>query len=144
MPLRPGERLRPIGRSDPPALAELDRQATGFDRRALITALLGAGTAVVLDDQGTAVGFAVLRRFGAGHVIGPVVARDPAGARALIGHFLAANPGQFIRVDVPEESGLSDWLQALGLADAGGAIRMLRGPGPDRPRSFALVSQGFG
>ena len=99
---------------------------------------------MVLDHQGTAVGFGILRRFGAGQVIGPVVARDSAGARALIGHFLAASPGQFIRIDVPEDAGLSNWLQSLGLADAGGAIRMLRGPGPHRPRSFALVSQGFG
>lgn len=144
MPLRAGERLRPTGRSDPPILAALDRQATGFDRSALIAALLDAGTGVVLDDAGTAVGFAILRRFGAGQVIGPVVARDQTSARALIGHFLAANPGQFLRIDVPEHSGLSDWLQTLGLADAGGAVRMLRGPGLGRPRSFALASQGFG
>lgn len=144
MPLRAGERLRPTGRSDPPVLAALDRNAIGFDRSALIAALLETGTGVVLDHQGTAVGFAILRRFGAGQAIGPVVARDQTGARALVGHFLAANPGQFLRIDVPEDSGLSNWLQTLGLADAGGAIRMLRGSGIRRPSSFALASQGFG
>ena len=144
MPLRTGERVRPTGRSDPALLSALDREASGMDRRELMAALLEAGTAVVLDADGVATGFAVLRRFGIGQVIGPVVARDAAGARALIGHFLAANPGQFMRIDVPEESGLSNWLQSLGLADAGGAVRMARGAAPERPRSFALVSQALG
>lgn len=143
-PLRPGERVRPTGRSDPDVLAALDRQATGMDRRPLVGALLEAGTGVVLDHDGTATGFAILRRFGAGQVVGPVVAPDQAGARALVGHFLAANPGQFIRIDVPELTGLSPWLQGLGLADAGSVIRMVRGTGLDRPRNFALVSQAFG
>lgn len=144
MPLRPGQRIRPLGRSDPATLAALDEAATGMDRRVLIGALLDAGTGVVLDNDGTATGFAILRRFGIGQVIGPVVAPDAAGARALIAHFLATNPGQFIRIDVTEESGLAPWLRELGLADAGGAIRMARGMEADRRGGFALASQAFG
>jgi GNAT superfamily N-acetyltransferase len=153
IPLKPGERLRPVGRSDPPMLAELDRAAGGMDRRALIAALLKAGTGVVLDKGGTATGFAVLRRFGIGHVIGPVVARDQSGAQALMGHFLAENPGQFIRVDAPEEAGLSAWLHGLGLTEAGVVIRMVGGDGPGlfpssrvsaATGSFALAGQAFG
>ncbi len=144
MPLRPGQRIRPIGRSDPATLAALDEAATGMDRGPLIGALLNAGTGVVLDQDGTPTGFAVLRRFGIGQVIGPVVAPDPAGAQALIGHFLAANPGQFIRIDVTEESGFAPWLRDLGLADAGEVVRMVRGAETDRLRSFALASQAFG
>jgi GNAT superfamily N-acetyltransferase len=144
MPLQPGQRIRPVGRSDPAKLAALDEAATGMDRRELIGALLDAGTGVVLDNDGTATGFAILRRFGMGQVIGPVVAPDAAGARALIGHFLAANPGQFMRIDVTEHSGFAPWLRKLGLADAGGAIRMVRGAETDRLRSFALASQAFG
>jgi hypothetical protein len=115
-----------------------------MDRRALIGALLDAGTGVALDNDGTATGFAILRRFGSGQVIGPVVAPDAAGAQALIGHFLSANPGQFIRIDVTEESGFAPWLRELGLADAGVAVRMVRGSETDRLRSFALASQAFG
>lgn len=77
-------------------------------------------------------------------MIGPVVAPAAAGAQALIGHFLAANRGQFIRIDVTEESGLAPWLREMGLADAGGAIRMVRGVEKSRPRSFGLASQAFG
>ncbi|HEY6431900.1 MAG TPA: GNAT family N-acetyltransferase, partial [Acetobacteraceae bacterium] len=144
VPPRPGERLRPIGRSDPPLLAKLDQEANGMDRAALITALIAAGNSIVLDRDGSAIGFAVLRRFGIGHMIGPVIAPDETRARVLIGHFLASHPGQFLRVDVPAPGTLSPWLQSLGLADAGPAIRMVRGPVQRGEGSFALVSQAFG
>lgn len=143
-PLQPGKRIRPVGRGDPARLAVLDREATGMDRRALIGALLQVGTGVVLENEGTAEGFAILRRFGIGQVIGPVVAPDAAGAQALIGYFLVANPGQFMRIDVAEETGFAPRLRKLGLADAGGAVRMVRGAREERPRAFALASQAFG
>lgn len=144
--LHPGERLRPIGRSDPALLSALNRQAAGMDRSHLLNALLPSGSGVALDRDGEITGFALLRRFGRGHVIGPVVAPDLQGAQALIGHFLASRPGQFIRVDVPEESGLCPWLEQLGLSDAGPAYRMVRGREPDRgpARVFALISQALG
>ncbi len=144
VPPHPGERLRPIGRSDPPVLAKLDREASGMDRSALIAALIAGGNSIVLDRDGSAIGFAVLRRFGIGHMIGPVIAPDETRARVLIGHFLASHPGQFLRVDVPEQGALSPWLQGLGLADAGLAVRMVRGPVHRAAGSFALVSQAFG
>ena len=142
-----GARLRPIGRSDPAVLLTRDRAASGMDRGRVLRAMLPGAFGMVLDQGGVAAGFALMRRFGRGHVIGPVVAADAPAARALIGHFLAANPGQLMRIDVPEESGLSPWLEALGLAEAGTALRMLRGA-PARPsgpdRGFALISQAFG
>jgi len=145
--LEPGERLRPMGRGDPAALARLDGDATGMDRSHLLNALIEGGAGVVLDREGEVAGFALSRRFGRGHVIGPVVASDAGHARALIGHFLAARPGQFIRVDVPEESGLSNWLSQLGLLDAGPALRMVRARRTEpagAARVFALASQAFG
>ena len=146
MPLPPGQRLRPIGRSDAGPLTALDRSATGQDRTDLFAALLEIPSGVMLDDDGAAVGVALLRRFGRGHLIGPVVAPDAASAKALISHLLGQHAGEFIRIDVPEAAGLSEWLQHLGLADAGPAIRMVRGPlvrsGP--PWTFALASQALG
>lgn len=146
MELPPGRRLRPIGRSDAGPLTALDRSATNLDRTELFAALLEVSSGVILDDDGTAIGFALLRRFGRGHVIGPVVAPDPASAQALISHLLGQHAGEFIRIDVPEAAGLSDWLQHLGLADVGPAIRMVRGPLlRSRPlMTFALASQAVG
>ena len=115
MKLPPGRRLRPIGRSDAGSLIALDRSATGQDRTELFEALLEISSGVMLDGDDP-VGFALLRRFGRGHVIGPVVAPDAASAQALISHLLGQHAGEFIRIDMPEAAGLSDWLQDLGLA----------------------------
>ena len=105
------------------------------------------GEAVVLDDAGETVGFAFYRRFGRGYVIGPVVARDTASAKALIAHWIGSNAGMFIRIDVPGESGLSDWLEELGLARVDNALTMARGA-PLKPAGgfhvFGLVNQALG
>lgn len=142
-----GHRLRPVGRNDAPALAALDAAATGMRRGALIEALLPLADGVVLDRDGEAAGFALIRRFGHGQVIGPVVAPDAEAARALIAHWLGSRGGQFIRLDVPEWSGLSPWLESLGLADVGGGEGMVRGTPPrgdGTAGAFALVSQALG
>ena len=146
MPLSPGQRLRPIGRSDTAAFAALDQAATGLDRSELMHALLEVSGGVVLEDRGAVAGFALFRRFGNGHVIGPVVAPDVASAQVLVGHLIGQHAGEFIRIDVPEAAGLSDWLQQLGLANAGPAIRMVRGPlsRSNAITTYALAAQALG
>lgn len=142
-----GERLRPMVRSDLAALNALDREAFGAPRQALIAALMAEARGVVLDRGGQPTGFAMLRRFGRGHVIGPVVAPDPRGARALIGHWLGSQQGMLLRLDVPEESGLAAWLEGLGFAASEPVQAMLRGAAPPQggaARRFALVSQALG
>ena len=147
VPLRAGERIRPLGRNDLARLVELDAAASGAPRASLIAALIENGEAVVLDDAGEMVGFAFYRRFGRGHVIGPVVARDTASAKALIAHWIGSNAGMFMRIDVPGEAGLSDWLEELGLARVGNALAMARGT-PLQPAGefhvFGLANQALG
>lgn len=147
VPLAAGERIRPMGRNDAARLIELDAMAGGARRDDVITALIEHGEAVVLDRRGETVGFAFYRRFGRGHVVGPVVARDPDGARALIAHWVGSNAGMFVRIDIPAGSGLSDWLDELGLVRTGAALAMVRGPAP-RPSGgyghFAIVNQALG
>lgn len=143
----PGQRLRPVADRDLLALAALDRAACGMDRNGLLAALIETASGVILERGGDDVGFALLRPFGRGHVIGPVVAPDVSGAKALLLQLLGTMAGQFVRVDVPEKTGLSPWLEGLGLADVGTVIRMVRGDnagGAGRVRSFALASQAFG
>src|SRR5262245_38354209 len=127
VPLREGERIRPLGRNELARLVELDAAACGVRREGGIAALIENGEAVVLDDAGETVGFAFYRRFGRGHVIGPVVARDTASAKALIAHWIGSNAGMFMRIDVPGESGLSNWLEELGLARVDNVVTMVRG-----------------
>ena len=147
LPLPEDARLRPAGPADLPALAALDRVAGGADRTALLAALLALPGGVVLDGPDGALGFALTRGFGHGQLIGPVIAGDEAGARAMIAHLLGQRIGQFVRVDVPRESGLAAWLPGLGLEAAGSVIRMVRGrdAAPARQvRVFALASQAWG
>jgi predicted GNAT family N-acyltransferase len=145
--LRKGERVRPMGSKDGPRIAELDRKATGFERGALFAKLLKTAQGVVLDRGGEAAGFALFRRFGLGYAIGPVVAPDREGARTLIGHWIGANPGMFIRLDVPGDGGLVDWLQELGLEGVDRVVTMVRGDQPPiggGAAAFAIVSQALG
>jgi hypothetical protein len=125
----------------------LDAAAAGMPRASLIAALLAQAEGVILDRDGEPVGFALFRRFGRGYAIGPVIAPTITGAKALISHWMASNPGMFIRIDVPGDSGLSEWLDDLGLVDVGPVVTMVRGPMPDRaaaPRTWAIVSQALG
>lgn len=146
VPPRQGERLRPAGRADRAVIAALDAAATGMDRSAALATLLEDAEPIVLDRDGVATGFAMLRRFGRGKVIGPVIAPDAEGARLLIAHWLGQRQGEFLRIDVPEDSGLSPWLAEAGLPAVDPVLRMVRGtpPAPAAVRAFGLISQAFG
>ena len=142
-----GERLRPLGRSDTKALIALDARAAGMPRDAMIRQLLVEGETVVLARGGEAVGFSVLRRFGRGHAIGPVIAPDLQSAKALIGYWCSKQAGRFLRVDVEAASGLTEWLESAGLERVGMATIMVRGAAPERgfaQGGWALVNQAMG
>jgi len=145
--LEAGRRLRPIDQSDTAVLATLDAQARGMPRTALITDLLGHSDTVVLDHDGQARGFAMSRRFGRGLVLGPVVAPDADGAKALIAHLVGLNVGKFVRIDVDFASGLTEWLETLGLLRVDAPTVMVRGKVPSMTagvQGFALVNQALG
>ncbi len=145
--LRRDERVRPMGMGDKTDIIELDREAGGMERADLLSSLLKTAQGVVLAHDGKAVGFAFFRRFGLGYAIGPVVAPDAQGAKALISHWLGFNAGSFMRVDVPYNSGLPDWLEDLGVPAAGRGVTMVRGEPLARTGSvatFAIASQAFG
>lgn len=147
--MQPGWRLRPAGLNELPALQALDAAARGMPRHTLIADLLASAPAcVVLDHESTPRGFAMLRRFGRGHVIGPVVAPDAEGAKALIAHLAGQNAGHFTRVDIDVASGLGDWLEGLGLPSVDTPTTMVRGAAlatPEgAPRLFAIATQALG
>ncbi len=145
--LAEGERLRPVDRHDADVLATLDVKAAGLPRPSLLRRLLNEEEVVVFDRDGEAVGFSVLRRFGRGHAIGPVVAPDMASARALIAHWCHLYAGNFLRIDVDAESGLPEWLESLGLQHAGRVTAMVRGRLPPRGPAcggWALITQAMG
>jgi GNAT superfamily N-acetyltransferase len=145
--LIPDERVRPLGSKDRSTMRSLMRRATGMNRDALLDALVRGTQGVMLTRANEPVGFSLFRRFGRGYVVGPTIAPDIGGAKALISHWLGSNSGMFCRLDVPEECGLSDWLDALGLPRVGRVVRMVRGSRPPVDPSatvFSLTTQALG
>ena len=149
------DRVTWVETPDLDALAALDRIASGMERRPLLERLARLGRFAVLTDGGGAVtGFAALRAFGRGEVIGPVVAPDPQAAMGLIDFVIANRPGAFLRVDTPDPAALSAFLESRGLAKAGDGIPMIRsgntpadnGAAPAGPavKTYALASQALG
>jgi len=149
-----GERLRPATAGDFPELIALASRASGLERSAILATLLMRGESVVLERGREIVGFSTLRRFGRGHVIGPVAAqrsRDDLRARALIGHWLTRREGEFVRIDVPSGTSLTDWLTGQGLKHVDTVPKMVRNApavlhdyAPDPVcRLYGLVSQAM-
>jgi GNAT superfamily N-acetyltransferase len=145
-PLPAGERLRPVVASDLSSIAALASRASGMPRDAVIAELLSVGDGVAIDRDGVLTGFALFRRFGRGHSIGPVVAGDLDRAKALVSHWLGQHSGMFIRIDIPAASGLGDWLDDLGLTRVDTGTTMVKGTPPKedpQARLFALVNQAL-
>lgn len=145
--LEPGRRLRPLGHNDADDLKALDEAARGMPRAALIDELIASAEAtVVLDQDGQARGFAMLRRFGRGHAIGPVVAPDAEGAKALIAYLVGLSAGRFVRIDIDFDSGLTEWLEELGLLRVDAPTTMLRGAplASTTTRLYAIAMQAIG
>lgn len=144
--LQPGERVRPMGQADG-SLPELYSLANGIDRSQLFEALADDGKTVVLDREHEPVGFGMMRRFGRGWAIAPVVAPDLPGAKALITHWLCEKARNFCRIDVSNDDALSQWLEDMGLPRVGSVRTMVKGefePNEQDARLFAVAAQALG
>lgn len=141
-----GERLRPVVPSDGPKIAELASRASGVKRDAVIAEVLAQGSGIAIESDGELIGFALIRRFGRGYTIGPVVAPDTERAKALISHWVASHSGMFLRIDIPDGTGLGPWLTELGLVQVDTGVTMAKGTPPmedPKARLFSLVSQAL-
>jgi len=129
-------------------LVALDHAACGAPRAELIASLMKTGRVAALENGSRIEGFAILRPFGRGDLIGPVVASGTESAKALIDFILAQYTGRFVRIDCPETCGLATWLESRGLMPAGGGITMSTAPQIGRSRTeaqtFALANQALG
>lgn len=139
---------REMTAGDHPAIHALDTAAMGVARPEAIAAVLAVSEGLVIDRGRGIEGFALMRRFGRGRVIGPIVARDEADALQLVGPFISAHPGEFLRVDTREPAGpFRDFLAASGLAHFDTVQRMALGQPPEPwgpARTFGLINQALG
>ena len=141
-----GGRVRTMDWSDD-GVGDLYSRASGMDRTALFQTLAANAHTMVLTHDDRMVGFAQVRRFGRGWLVGPVVAPDLGGAEALTLHGLNTRAGTFCRLDVTGDSGLSEWLEEIGLPRVDSVKTMVRGrrPVPDPGISVhAIAAQALG
>ena len=143
-----GGRIRALSHDDIADTVALDARATGWQREMLLRRIIADGEGMISETGGRIDGYALCRRFGRGHVIGPVVADDEQVARALISVWMDRHSDGFVRVDTPSSNGLSDWLVSQGLPKVDSVVTMARAVAPNDPpappRVFALASQAFG
>ena len=127
-------------------LAQLIRRAK-LSPVELVDALLASGDLVVAERDGRVTGYACTRTWGRGIVIGPVVAAGGDDARLLIAALAARHVGAFVRIDVTLASGLSPWLESIGLPRVGQVLTMALGrqpPASAEATLFALSNQSLG
>ncbi len=148
LPSVPDVAVRRAVSADHAALCALDAAAFGADRSALMSRLLAGGEAWLVERAGQPAGFAVLRPFGRGTIIGPIVAPDEDDAIALVAAAAKAAPIGVLRVDIDASSErLATWLTAAGLPAIDIVTIMLRGNWPKTrkgPRRFGLALQAWG
>jgi len=134
--------------ADYAALCALDAVAFGADRSTLLRRLLASGEAWLVEQAGRPAGFAVLRAFGRGTIIGPIVASHEDDAMALVAAATKAAPTGVLRVDIDAEAErLAAWLTAAGLPAVDTVTIMQRGSWPATgrsPRRFGLALQAWG
>ncbi|TDV41532.1 putative GNAT family N-acyltransferase [Pseudomonas graminis] len=143
-----GAHCREVTEAEYPQVIELANAGSGLDRTAVLNDLLPTAECVVgVEVQGQLKGCALLRRFGRGHLIGPVVAQNLEQAQQMITHLLGLIPGAFVRFDILADCGLVEWLESLGLSCVDRAPRMVLGEPPrsrDGIAQFAMVTQAIG
>lgn len=144
-----GEVIRPLREEELPALIESDYQSHGLLRPALWQDLFRSAEALlVLEKEGKAQGYMTLRKFGRGHVIGPMLAVDQPSAEKLFCYGASQLTGQFVRIDTYGNTPFSDWLTAQGLPTVDAPLMMVRGTPWQRPegamQDFSFMSQAMG
>ncbi|MBN2978941.1 GNAT family N-acetyltransferase [Pseudomonas lactucae] len=144
--LAQGESCRALDAHDHTALLALAKAASGLDRRDVLRDVQ-VEHAVGIERDGQLRGFALLRPFGRGRCIGPVVAENIEQAKYLIGTLLAPLQDAFVRIDIPVACGLNDWLENAGLKNIDTVAQMAMGTPPQPSQGvypFALITQAIG
>ena len=141
---------------DVPALLAYDQRERGLARPALLQALLAQmdadeRCAVSVDAHGHLCGYGILRRFGRGWVVGPLLADGADRAVALVKRLTQERTGDFVRIDLAAHTRAfpASHAQAQAQAQAGHDRPSTQGDGHDadilarwlQAHGLALVDQ---
>jgi GNAT superfamily N-acetyltransferase len=148
LPPAPVAALRRAVPADHASLCRLDAAVFGADRIELIGQLLADGETWLIERADRPCGFVVLRAFGHGMMIGPVLAPSEDEAIALVAAAVSAAPPRVLRVDIAARAeNLARWLTAAGLPAVDTVTTMLRGRWPvarNETQRFGLAFQAVG
>lgn len=146
-----GPGLRAVRPNDTEDLIALDARAFGVRRDDLLRHLLTVSEGTILVRDGRIVAFALCRRFGKGHVVGPVVASGDEDAIAVTRPHVRAHAGRFLRLDTRQGPGdFASFLSASGLPVFDTVTTMSLGRAwlprarGGQPITYGLVSQALG
>lgn len=139
---------RPMTAQDAAAIHGLDSIAMGIARPDVLDRLLPLSAGTVVERDGRVTGFALCRKFGRGHVVGPIVAESEEDAIALVAPHAEAMEGRFLRVDTRQPDGpFRQFLIGSGIRHYDTVTRMGLGPVPPATGpafTFGLVNQALG
>ncbi|MFI8434243.1 GNAT family N-acetyltransferase [Streptomyces sp. NPDC079020] len=139
---------RPAAADDLRAMVRLDHTVFGTDRTPMLARLPAFSDRLrVAEADGELVGYAALWPSGNAHVVGPLIARDTATAKALVAS-LAATTDRPLRADIDaRHTELLDWFGEHGL-EPGSRTAVMTYGGHDLPgdwtRRFAPLTVATG
>lgn len=145
--------LRALTDGDLAAAIALDGAAFGVARAGTVSKLFQHSRGYGLFRDGRLVAFALCRRFGRGHVVGPIVATTDEDAIAVLSPHIREHEGGFLRLDTHfETSDFAVLVLRCGLSVFDTVLTMSLGKSladfasgeADAPVTYALVSQTLG
>lgn len=151
-PLEEGLVLRKLDRGDLDALIALDSPAFGIDRRPHLLRLFESSICYGLYRGHRLRAFSMRRRFGRGHVVGPVIAGNDKDAITVSHPHIAARADGFMRLDTHFGTGpFAAFVQRCGLGVYDTVTTMVTheaasyGTGKDNgPLVYAMASHALG
>ncbi|MGQ8630284.1 GNAT family N-acetyltransferase [Agrobacterium sp. DKPNP3] len=145
--------VRVLGPDDVTAVTTLDTAAFGVVRSGVIEKLMSNSRGYGLFRDGVLKAFALCRRFGRGHVVGPIVASDDEEAIAVLAPHIRDHQGRFLRLDTHFDTGdFALFVLRNGLTVFDTVLTMSRGKrlvdfatgGTRSPLTYSLASQTLG
>lgn len=144
--------LKRLDRGDFEAVIALDTPAFGAERRIHLVRLFDSSICYGLYDGDRLLAYSMRRRFGRGHVIGPVVASCDADAIAVTCPHIVAHVGSFLRIDLRFDTGdFANFIQQSGMSVYDTVKTMVTSDAASYGESeggraviYGLASQSFG
>lgn len=130
-----GVRLRQARADDVGEMACLETTAHGWDRGEVITRAVRMSRRTLVatsghGEHGEVAGFRCIRGHGPGSIVGPLTARDPSTAKALLSGLCRGVHGPITLQVHAHQRRLLAWAGGHGFTETGGLTMMAHGPVP--------------